>query len=262
MVQYLLRQETRVDMRRRQVAQTVSHVMLDHMLSSGVMHGDSRQRGEEKVKHEVKKKDIAAVHTWYRNTIPPLRQTVLGSVSPWSGPPHRTGHRPCCDRGVNSCLMNTSNEALRLPDPCPPLLMAVEPFLLARPRLPLRYQEGVLSCEGAIRGDKEHHLHQRRCLVLWRVGEWLADAPASGLRSNCQEMASRPGCHGHLGRCRCCSLCCCCCRWLRWRWRRGAWPLQPWRAALTLPGRQLRGGPLGTCRVNCRRTTVAGVAGH
>ena len=54
-------------MRCRQVAQTVSHVMLDHMLSSGVMHGDGRQRGEEKVKHEVKKKNISAVHTQYCN---------------------------------------------------------------------------------------------------------------------------------------------------------------------------------------------------
>ena len=44
-----------------QVAQTVSHVMLDHMSSSGVMCG------EEMVKHEEKKKNIAAVHAWYRN---------------------------------------------------------------------------------------------------------------------------------------------------------------------------------------------------
>jgi hypothetical protein len=54
-------------MRRRQVAQTVSHVMLDHMSSSGVMHGDGRRRGEEKVKHEIKEKNIAAVHVRYRN---------------------------------------------------------------------------------------------------------------------------------------------------------------------------------------------------
>jgi hypothetical protein len=74
-------------MRCWQVAQTVGHVMLDHMLSSGVMRGDSRRRGEGIVKHEVKKKDIAAVHVWYCNTIPPLRQTVLGLVSPWFGPP-------------------------------------------------------------------------------------------------------------------------------------------------------------------------------
>ena len=50
------------------MAQTVSHVMRYHMLSSGVMHGDGRRRGEEKVKHEVKKNDIAAVHARYRNT--------------------------------------------------------------------------------------------------------------------------------------------------------------------------------------------------
>ena len=56
-------------MRHRQVAQTVSHVMLDHMSSSGVMHGDSRRRGEEVVKHEVKEKNIAAVHTWYHNMV-------------------------------------------------------------------------------------------------------------------------------------------------------------------------------------------------
>ena len=54
-------------MRRRQVAQTVSHVMLDHMSSSGVMHGDGRQRGERGAKHEIKKKDIAAVHARYHN---------------------------------------------------------------------------------------------------------------------------------------------------------------------------------------------------
>ena len=43
--------------------------MLDHMLSSGVMHGDGRQRGEERVKHEVKE-NIAAVHMQYHNMIP------------------------------------------------------------------------------------------------------------------------------------------------------------------------------------------------
>ena len=41
--------------------------MLDHMSSSGVMHGDGRWRGEEMVKHEVTKKNIAAVHAQYRN---------------------------------------------------------------------------------------------------------------------------------------------------------------------------------------------------
>ena len=58
---------TRVDTRHWQVAQTVGHVMLDHMLSSGVMHGDGRRCGEKRVKHEVNKKDIAAVHVRYRN---------------------------------------------------------------------------------------------------------------------------------------------------------------------------------------------------
>ena len=100
--------------------------MLDHMSSAGVMHRDGRRRGEEKVKHE-KKKDVTAVHVRYRNTIPPLRWTVLGSVSPWSGPPCQTGHRPRCDRGVNSCPMNTSNEALRLPYPFPPLPVTTFP---------------------------------------------------------------------------------------------------------------------------------------
>ena len=194
-----------VDMRRRQVAQTVSHVMLDHMSSSGVMRRDGRRRGEEVVKHE-KRKNIAAVHTRYRNTIPPLRRTILGSVSPWSGPPRRTGHLPRCDRGVNNCSMNTSNGALRLLDPCPPLLMASQPFLLACPHLLLRYQEGVLSCEGAIWGDEERHLHQWCCLVVRRVGRWFADAPAHCLCSHCWEMVGRPGRHGHLGGCRCCSL--------------------------------------------------------
>ena len=37
------------------------------MSSTGVMHGDGRRRGEEMVKHEVKGKNIAAVHVWYRN---------------------------------------------------------------------------------------------------------------------------------------------------------------------------------------------------
>ena len=32
------------------------------------MHGDSRRHGAEIVKHEKKEKNIAAVHTWYRNT--------------------------------------------------------------------------------------------------------------------------------------------------------------------------------------------------
>ena len=66
MVQYSYRSETRVDTRRRQVAQSVSHVMLDHMSSTGVMHGDGRRRGEEMVKHE-KKENIAGVHARYRN---------------------------------------------------------------------------------------------------------------------------------------------------------------------------------------------------
>ena len=49
------------------MAQSVSHVMLDHMSSTGVMRGDSRRRGEETVKHEEKKENIAAVQVWYRN---------------------------------------------------------------------------------------------------------------------------------------------------------------------------------------------------
>ena len=40
------------------------------MLSSGVMHGDGRQRGEEMVKHEVKKRNIAAVLARYCNIVP------------------------------------------------------------------------------------------------------------------------------------------------------------------------------------------------
>ena len=54
-------------MRRRQVAQSVGHVMLDHMSSTGVMHGDGRRRGEERVKHE-RKENVTAVHARYRNT--------------------------------------------------------------------------------------------------------------------------------------------------------------------------------------------------
>ena len=54
-------------MRHWQVAQTVSHVILDHMSSSGVMHGDGRRRGEETVKHVRKKKNIAVVLVRYRN---------------------------------------------------------------------------------------------------------------------------------------------------------------------------------------------------
>ena len=189
------------------------------------MRGDGRQRGEEMVKHEIKKKNIAAVRAWYHNTIPPFRRTILGLVSPWSGPPRRTGHRPHCDHGVNSCPMNTSNKALRLPYPFPPLLVSPHPLLLARPRLPLQYQKGILPGEGAIRGDEERHLHQQRRLVLRCVREGLADAPASGLHCDRREMASRPGCHGHLRGRRCRSLrrhCRRCCCWLRWRWRRGA----------------------------------------
>ena len=49
------------------MAQTVSHVMLDHMSSSRVMHGDGRWHGEKMVKYKVKKKNIAAVHAWYHN---------------------------------------------------------------------------------------------------------------------------------------------------------------------------------------------------
>ena len=64
-----MRRRTHVNTRHRQVAQTVGHVMLDHMSSSGVMHGDGRRCGEERVKHEVKRKDIAAVHTRYRNNV-------------------------------------------------------------------------------------------------------------------------------------------------------------------------------------------------
>ena len=223
-----MRQVTRINTCCRQVAQTVSHVMLDHMLSSGVMHGDGRRCGEEWVKHEVKRKNIAAVHMRYRNTIPPLRRTILGLVSPWSGSPRQTGCRPRCDHGVNSCPMNTSNEALQLPDPCPPLLVALQPLLLAHPRFPLRYQEGILPCEGAIWGDEECHLHQWCHPVVRRVGEWLADTPARCLCGHCWEMMGWPGRHGHLGGHRCCSLCRRCRRWLRWQWRRGARPLQLW----------------------------------
>ena len=66
---------------RRQVAQTVSHVMLDHMSSSGVMHRDGRQRGGEKGEHEVKKKHIAAVHTRYRNT-DALAKNIISKHNP------------------------------------------------------------------------------------------------------------------------------------------------------------------------------------
>ena len=58
---------TCIDTRRWQVAQTVSHVMLDHMSSSGVMRGDSRRHRERMMKHEVKNNDIAAVHVQYHN---------------------------------------------------------------------------------------------------------------------------------------------------------------------------------------------------
>ena len=74
----------RVDTRRRQVAQPVSHVMRDHMSSAGVMHGDGRRRGEEEVKHKQRKKDIAAVHVRYRNTTSALaaaRQAVDASAA-------------------------------------------------------------------------------------------------------------------------------------------------------------------------------------
>ena len=41
--------------------------MLDHMSSSGVMRRDGRRRGERRVEHEIKEKNIAAVHVQYRN---------------------------------------------------------------------------------------------------------------------------------------------------------------------------------------------------
>ena len=61
--------ETCVNMCRWQVAQTVGHVMLDHMSFSGVMHGDGRWHGEEMMKHEVKKRNISTVHTQYHNNV-------------------------------------------------------------------------------------------------------------------------------------------------------------------------------------------------
>ena len=67
MVTYRNRIGTRVDTRHRQVAQSVSHVMLDHMSSTGVMRGDGRRRREEMVKHDRKRENISAVHTRYRN---------------------------------------------------------------------------------------------------------------------------------------------------------------------------------------------------
>ena len=199
---------------------------------------------------------------WYRNTIPSLRQTVLGLVSPWSDPPHQIGHLPCCDHRVNSCPMNTSNEALWLLYPRSPLLVVAEPLLLAGPRLLLGYQEGVLPSEGAIWGDEECHLHQQCCLVVWHIGEQLTNAPVSCLCGHCQEMVSQPGRHSHLGGRRWRSLHCHCCHWLGWWWCRGARPSQLWQAALVLPGQQLHGRPLTTCRVSRHRTTAVGAAGH
>ena len=58
---------TRVDTRRWKVAQTVSHVMQDHMSSSRVMYGVNRWCREEMVKHEVERKNIAVVNAWYYN---------------------------------------------------------------------------------------------------------------------------------------------------------------------------------------------------
>ena len=51
-----------------QVAQTVSHVTWNHMSSSGVMHEINRWCEEEMVRHEVKKKNIAAVNVQYCNS--------------------------------------------------------------------------------------------------------------------------------------------------------------------------------------------------
>ena len=55
--------------------------MLDHMSSSGVMHGDGKRHGEEMVKHERKKKNIAAVLARYCNMksdqTPPGKKGVL-----------------------------------------------------------------------------------------------------------------------------------------------------------------------------------------
>ena len=70
--------------------------MLDHMSSTGVMHGDGRRRGEEKGKHE--KRDVTAVHARYRNTavVPPVvprkgRTTASGVVIGIQG---KSGNRP------------------------------------------------------------------------------------------------------------------------------------------------------------------------
>ena len=41
--------------------------MLDHMSSTGVMHGDGRRHGEGLVNIKKKKENIAAVHARYRN---------------------------------------------------------------------------------------------------------------------------------------------------------------------------------------------------
>ena len=50
--------------------------MLDHMLSSRAMHEAGKWYGEELVKHEVKKKNIAAVHVQYYNTLEHAKKNV------------------------------------------------------------------------------------------------------------------------------------------------------------------------------------------
>ena len=54
--------------------------MLDHMSSTGVMHGDGRRRGEERVIHERKKENIAAVHTRYHNRVRGMTRLDDGSA--------------------------------------------------------------------------------------------------------------------------------------------------------------------------------------
>ena len=54
------------------------------------MHGDGRQRGEEKVKHERKKKNIAAVRARYRNSFANFYQRFFP-------PSYATETRPLTD---------------------------------------------------------------------------------------------------------------------------------------------------------------------
>ena len=99
--------------------------MLDHMSSTGVMHGDGRRRGEERVIHEEKKENIAAVHARYRNSYDRVSWTII-FLSIYSALPLSLyyGHPPFapCYSLELDLLSDTETGARCLADCAPPPL--------------------------------------------------------------------------------------------------------------------------------------------